>query len=280
MTPLPPPFVDPAWVRAQVTPPVLAEVRWDPGGRPDGAQSPLVPGAVVVDLDADLSAPASAAEGRHPLPTPEAFAAAMERLGIGDAAVTVAYDNAGGVFAARMVWMLRAIGVPAALLDGGASVWSGSGTSRPPASARFRPRAWPAELLVDADLCVRHDGPVLDARPGERFRGDPHPLDPRPGHIPGAVSVPSRENVDDHGRLRPDHELRARFEAAGVEEAADVVCYCGSGVTACHNLLTMEQIGLGRGRLYPGSWSQYAADPTRTVQRGADDSAPGPAPAC
>ena len=230
---------------------VLVEVRRD--GTPGAGLS--------VDLDRDLAAPGSDADGRHPLPTPEAFAEALGRAGIGDDDAVVAHDDAGGVFAARLVWMLRATGADAALLDG---VPGAPGRLRAPVART--PRPWPADLLAGPQDVLDERLVLVDARPRERFDGAPDPLDPRPGHLPGARSLPCRESLDETGRLRPDEELRERFVAAGVEPGADVVAYCGSGVTACHDLLVAEHLGLGRGRLYPGSWSQWASDPDRPAE--------------
>jgi len=171
-------------------------------------------------------------------------------------------------------WMLRVTGHEAALLDGGLDAWRGpletASAVREPAD--FTAREWPAERLVDIDevgaIAETSAGPVLiDARQRERFEGEPDDLDPQAGHIPGALSVPCRENVDAEGRLLPVKALRARFDFG--PERTDVISYCGSGVTACHNLLAMEQAGLGPGRLFPGSWSQWSRDPARPVQTGA-----------
>lgn len=222
--------------------------------------------AEAIDVDADLSAPATDADGRHPLPTPEAFAAAMAAHGIGDGDVVVAYDDRGGVIAARLVWMLRALGESAALFNG-PPIASPAGGEH--GGSVFTPRPWPAEALASLEDVLAPQVPLIDARPGERFRGDgpPNPLDPRPGHIPGARSLPVLEHLDAEGRLLGDDELRARFADAGVT-GPGFISSCGSGVTACHNLLVAEHLGLGPGRLYPGSWSQYAADPERPVALG------------
>lgn len=246
---------------------VVADCRWYLDGRSvrDAYRAGHIPGAVFVDLDVDLVGPTGEGTGRHPLPTPEAFAATLGRLGITPADTIVAYDDAGGVMAARLVWMLRSIGVASALLDGGLSAWDGElsteDTVLPPVD--FAPRPWPAELLADIDDASDHATLVVDARPAERFAGEGPDIDPRSGHIPGAVSVPCRENVDGDQRLLPLDTLRERFVSAGVTAdrvaAGEVINSCGSGVTACHNLLAMEALGLGRARLYPGSWSQYAA---------------------
>lgn len=245
-----PPFVDQDWLAAHRDAVVVALVRRGP----DDPQP--VTGAVGVELEGVLSGPDTGTTGRHPLPDPASFAAALSAVGIGDGSTVVAYDVVGGVFAARLVWMLRAVGVAAALLDGG----------QPPAAdvpapgpAVLTPRPWPAGRL--ADLLDGRDGAdvLLDARPRERFSGAPDPLDPRPGHVAGAVPLPARESLGEDGRLLPDPVLAQRFADAGVTPDADVVAYCGSGVTACHTLLVMEHLGLGQGRLYPGSWSQYGA---------------------
>jgi thiosulfate/3-mercaptopyruvate sulfurtransferase len=191
------------------------------------------------------------------------FAAGLSALGIGDDDTVIAYDDAGGVMAARLVWMLRVLGHDAALLDGGLLAYDGPlETETPPrAPAQFSARAWPKDRLATIDDAADSANVVIDARQRERFRGDEEPLDPRAGHIPGAHSVPARENVDANGRFLGVEELRAKLAAAGVVPGAAVVSYCGSGVTACHNLLAIEHAGLGEGRLYPGSWSQWSHTP-------------------
>jgi thiosulfate/3-mercaptopyruvate sulfurtransferase len=264
------PVVDAAWVAERRDAVVLADVRWYLDGRSGRAayDGGHVPGAVFVDLEAWLSAPAAAEAGRHPLPEPERFARGMAALGIGDADTVVAYDDAGGVIAARLVWMLRVTGHEAALLDGGIGAWEGAlettPASRPPAT--FTPAPWPPERLATIDDAADPASAVLDARPRERYLGAPDALDPRAGHIPGARSLPARENVDATGRLLPVPELRRRLADVGVTSAERVVSYCGSGVTACHTLLAIEHAGLGHGRLYPGSWSQWSRDPSRPVE--------------
>jgi thiosulfate/3-mercaptopyruvate sulfurtransferase len=268
-----PPIVDGAWLDANRDA-VVADVRWyldDRDGRA-AYDAGHIPGAVFVDLDADLAAAGSPAAGRHPLPAPEDFAAAMERLGIGDDDTVIAYDDEGGVMAARLVWMLRATGHEAALLDGGIGAYDGPlETARPEAEAkRFTPRPWPADRVASIDDAADPANVVLDARQRERYLGEPNALDPRAGHIPGARSLPARENVDAEGRLLPVDDLRRRLAAVGVDGAAPIVSYCGSGVTACYNLLVAEHAGLPAGRLYPGSWSQWSSDPDRPVETGED----------
>jgi thiosulfate/3-mercaptopyruvate sulfurtransferase len=261
-----PPVVDAAWLAAHREEVVLADVRWYLDGRSGRAayDAGHLPGAVFVDLDSVLAGPADAGTGRHPLPDPQVFADGLSALGIGDGDAVVAYDDAGGVIAARLVWLLRAVGADAAVLDGGIGAVGGDRSTTPPQrpSARFSPRPWPAGRLADADEVARSaadpGGTVLDARDAPRYRGEVEPVDPRAGHVPGARSLPTRGHLDDDGRLLPVTALRERFAAAGVTAGARVVSYCGSGVTACHNLLVLEHAGLGQGRLYPGSWSQWS----------------------
>jgi thiosulfate/3-mercaptopyruvate sulfurtransferase len=257
-----PPVVDADWLADHADEVVLADVRWYLDGRSGRAayEAGHLPGAVFVDLDEWLAAEPSAAEGRHPLPDPEVFARGMGLLGIGDRTTVVAYDDAGGTIAARLVWLLRVTGHEAALLDGGLSAWPGplslASVVREPAA--FASVPWPAERLAGiSDLSgAQH---LVDARQGELFRGEVEPVDARPGHIPGAESLPCRESLDVDGRFLPVDELQSRLAAIGISAGDDVVSYCGSGVTACHNLLMLELVGYGAGRLYPGSWSQYAA---------------------
>jgi thiosulfate/3-mercaptopyruvate sulfurtransferase len=266
------PVVDHEWLRAHGDRVVLADVRWYLDGRSGRAayESGHLPGAVFVDLDQVLAGPPSPAEGRHPLPDPETFAAGLAALGIGDDDTVVAYDDAGGTNAARLVWLLRIIGHDAALLDGGLTGYDGglerTTTHRPPVT--FTRHPWPADRMAGLDETVAGSAVVLDARDRARFRGEVEPVDPRPGHIPGARSLPCRENVDGSQRFLPVSDLRERFAAVGVAEGTPVIAYCGSGVTACHTLLAMDHAGLGRGRLYPGSWSQYSSDPDRPAALG------------
>ena len=194
----------------------------------------------------------------------------MARVGIGAGDHVVAVDHAGGVLAARLVWMLRVTGRDAALLDGGlrdddvipAHPAGGSGPPAVPPPAV----PWPDDLLVGSDDVSDPARIILDARPRDRYLGAPDPLDPRPGHLPGAISLPCRDNLDADGRLLPDDVLRRRLNALGDDGSTPVVSTCGSGVTACHTLLVREHLGLPAGLLYPGSWSQWAADPSRPVE--------------
>ncbi len=266
-----PPIVDRPWL-AEHPEVVFPDVRWYLDGRSGRAayERGHLPGAVFVDLDAALAAPASPALGRHPLPAPEVFARELGAAGIGDGDVVVAYDDAGGTVAARLVWMLRVTGRSAALLDGGITADEPGLTAGTEHRPQARPTAvpWPPAALVDADRLASPGVVLLDARDAARYRGDVEPVDPRAGHVPGARSLPARETLGADGRLLPVEELRERFAAAGVTPGGDVVAMCGSGVTACHTLLALEHAGLGGGRLYAGSWSQWSSDPRRPAATG------------
>jgi thiosulfate/3-mercaptopyruvate sulfurtransferase len=258
-----PPYVDQAWL-ADHPQAVLADVRWyldGHSGRLEYAKGHL-PGAVFVDLDRWLAAPAAPGLGRHPLPEPSVFAEGMSSLGISDADVVVAYDDDAGACAARLVWMLRSTGHDAALLDGGITAWQGPLTTEVPhrPQAAFTTAPWPTELIATIDDL---GDVIIDARAGERYRGEVEPVDARPGHIPGAQSLPCRSNVGPDGRLLPEAELRTRFGTL----TGPWVSSCGSGVNACQNLLVAEHLSLPRGRLYVGSYSQWAAT-DRPVETG------------
>lgn len=273
--------MQPAWLRAHLGDPAIvpADVRWHPEGDARSAyRSRHLPRAVFVDADADLAGtPFVDGPGRHPLPSPEVFAATMAAIGIGDEHAVVVYDDALGSSAARLWWMLRVTGRAAALLDGGLRAWTGEVEAGdvPRAPASFSPRPWPRDRIVDAAgvaAAIRAGAsPVLDARSVERYRGEEEPIDPVAGHIPGARSAPWADTVDpDTGRLRPRAALRQRFEALGVRPDSDPVAYCGSGITATLDLLALEVAGLGGGRLYAGSWSDWVSDPGRPVATGGD----------
>jgi thiosulfate/3-mercaptopyruvate sulfurtransferase len=270
------PFVEPEWLREHRDEVVLADVRHYLDGRPGRAayESGHIPGAVYVEMGTVLSEPHDDdSRGRHPLPTPERFAGGLAELGIGDGDTVVAYDDAGGVIAARLVWLLRAIGHDAALLDGGIDAWKDeleSGDPQARAAAHFTPVPWPQDRLAAIDELESTTDVMIDARDRERFAGGPDPVDPRSGHIPGARSVPTREHLDEQRRIAQPDQLRATFERAGITPGTPVISYCGSGVTACHNLLALERAGLGPARLYPGSWSEWSRDPSRAVATGAD----------
>lgn len=275
------PIVDIEWLSAHRHEIVLADVRWYLDGSPGAAayERGHIPGAVYVELEDVLAAPADPGRGRHPMPDPETFAQGLGAAGIGEHDTVIAYDDAGGVIAARLVWMLRAIGASAALLDGGLAAWSGSLESGPAIRrrARFTARPWPVERLAGIDEVAaisasRPERPgsavLVDARDRVRYAGGPDPVDPRSGHIPGARNAPARENLGADGRMREVAELRRRYGEIGIANGADVIAYCGSGVTACHDLLAIEHAGLGAGRLFPGSWSQWSRDPERPIETG------------
>lgn len=268
-----PPFVSAAWLEANLGTVVVADLRWFLDGR-DAHAAYLeghLPGAVFVDLDADLAGAPSVAGGRHPLPSPEAFAAAMSRHGIGDGDRVVAYDQGPGAIAARLVWMLRVTGHDAAVLDGGIAAWPGpleAGPSAASVRGDFTAVPWPEDRFVDADGVAEAVGRgvvVIDARAAERYRDDIEPVDARAGHVPGAVNLPFDGNLRD-GLLLPVTSLRERF-AAAAGDGDEPIVYCGSGVTACHDVLAMEAAGI-RARLFPGSWSAWSADPARPVASG------------
>ena len=240
-----------------------------------------LPGALYLHLDRDLCGAKYSADGafrgRHPLPERAAFAATLGRVGITPASRVVAYDAQGGMYAARLWWMLRWMGhADAAVLDGGRMAWLAAGgrveagTPVPGAAPPYPDRA-PQMASVDASTLARELGRValIDARAAERFRGDVEPLDRAAGHIPGALNRFFKTNLDDAGRFRPRTALRADFDALlGQRPATAVVHQCGSGVTACHNLLAMEHAGLPGSALYAGSWSEWSADPARPVATG------------
>ncbi|HEY5875806.1 MAG TPA: sulfurtransferase [Ilumatobacteraceae bacterium] len=261
---------------------VVADVRWYLDGRSGRAafEAGHIPGAVFVDLDNDLSGHGqSPTAGRHPFPTPIAFARAMSQLGIGDDTPVIAYDDSGGGTAGRLVWMLRVLGHDAALLDGGLQAWTGdleqgAGAAPKPGPATFTVRPWPADRFAAADdtaaLARADDAVVLDARAADRYRGETEPIDARAGHIPGAANAPWAGNLEStHGRFRAPAELAAHYAQAGARRGSTVVCYCGSGVSACANLLGLERAGIDGARLYVASWSGWSSDPEREVATGA-----------
>ena len=237
-----------------------------------------IPGAVYADLNRDLSGPKSGTNGRHPLPDPLALAQTFSRLGITSGVQVVAYDQDNAMFASRLWWMLRWLGHDTvAVLDGGFAKWTAEG--RPTASGRERRAAREFHASARADMSVgvtavashvgAADWRLVDARAPERFRGEIEPLDRTPGHIPGATNHFFQGNVCDDATFRSPEELRARWKESLGDVAPDrVVCYCGSGVTACHNLLALEHAGMKGAKLYAGSWSEWSSDPSRPVERG------------
>lgn len=262
---------------------VILDVRWALGvetGHADYRAGHL-PGAVYVDLPAELAAPGSPAAGRHPLPDPSRFAAAVRRWGVNDGDAVVAYDAVGGTSAARAWWLLRHAGIEdVRLLDGGLQAWvrdggtletgenipapgnAAAGWGHMPVATLEDVRGWPA------------DGMLLDARAAERYRGETEPIDPRAGHIPGAVSAPTMGNLDEAMSFLPPERLRERFGALGQAGASGpIAVYCGSGVSATHQIAALESAGR-TAALYPGSWSQWSADPHLPAATGADPGNP------
>ena len=276
------PLVDATWLAAHLDDPdvLVADVRWylDGCSGRDAYDAGHLPGAVFVDLDTVLAADPSTGAGRHPLPDPGVFAGSLGRLGIGEGATVVACDDAGGAIAARLWWMLRAVGQDAVVLDGGIAAWDGpleTGPGRERATVARTPVPWPSHRIAGEDEVAavsegRVDGVrLLDARAPERFAGKVEPVDARAGHIPGAVNAPVAGNLDpETGRFRPPEELRARYAGLLGEPPQHAIAYCGSGVTACHTLLALEVAGLPEGRLFPGSWSAWSARADRPVATG------------
>jgi thiosulfate/3-mercaptopyruvate sulfurtransferase len=255
----------------------IADCRWylddPPRGRAE-YESGHIPGSVYVSLDDDLTA--TEGPGRHPLAPPDAFAERFAGLGFGDAHRIVAYDTAGGAIAARMWWMLAGIGHGnVAVLDGGAAAWQGAGGELVPGADRYPATTLTVNaqpITIDSGTLERRLGSVtlIDARDGDRYRGEREPIDPVAGHIPTAINLPYKGNLQPDDHFSPPDALRARFAAAGAASGETIV-YCGSGVTACHDILAMEIAGLPAPTLYPGSWSDWG-ESGRAVATGA---APG-----
>jgi thiosulfate/3-mercaptopyruvate sulfurtransferase len=274
---------------------VLLDVRWalgDPHGHHHYLQAHL-PGAVFVDLAAELADPAVPERGRHPLPSPLRFQDAARRWGINNGDVVVAYDDSANMAAARAWWMLRNAGLgDVYLLDGGLAAWGAAGLPLeqgevvpPPGDVTLTDGRMPVmdaatvTAWTEQEQVPNHPQPdrlLLDARAGERYRGEFEPVDPRAGHIPGAVSAPTSGNVDSNGQFLPPAELRRRFEALGVTDDVEVGVYCGSGVTAAHQVAALELAGF-RAALYPGSFSEWSSNPLLPVVTGPGPGGDGPA---
>ncbi|MFE2856208.1 sulfurtransferase [Streptomyces lavendulae] len=256
-------------------PPVLLDIRWQLGG-PDqrpAYEAGHLPGAVYVDLDRELAGPPGSG-GRHPLPDPEAFGAVMRRAGVRSDAPVVVYDGGQGWAAARAWWLLGWTGHPdLRVLDGGLAAWTAAGgavtaDTPTPVEGDFKPNPGARGLLdADAAASLARTGLLLDARAGERYRGEVEPIDPVGGHIPGAVSAPTTENVGPDGLFLPAATLRERFARLGATGDTEVGVYCGSGVSGAHEVLALEVAGIGSG-LYAGSWSHWSSDPARPVATG------------
>ena len=264
---------DPAWI--------VCDCRHDlaqyDAGRAAYAKSHL-PGARFLHLDEDLSGPKTGINGRHPLPHPITFTLRLAALGIDNNKQIIAYDNSGGVYASRLWWMLRWIGHSnAAVLDGGFDAWVKAGQPVSDALPVVKPLRYNpnpnTQLAVNAQAVAANLGStalrVVDARSADRFRGENETLDPVAGHIPGAINRFFKNNLGDDGRFKPADTLKQEFTSLlNGQPAASVVHQCGSGVTACHNLLAMEVAGLNGSRLYPGSWSEWVGDRKRPVATG------------
>ncbi len=280
------PLVTAGWLEAHIDDPqvIAADVRWylkDKRGI-DAYRAGHIPSACFVDVDRDLSSPPGPGRpGRHPLPSTDQFAAVLARIGFEPGNVVVAYDDTGGTTAARLWWLLRYFGLDAGrVLDGGIQAWVGSGrpletTTASRSSAEPVPLVARLGMVVDKErvrqLSIRGEGLVLDARAAERYEGRVEPIDPRPGHIPGAKSAPFSANLTSPaGYFRPKTELGRHYAAMGAETARPIVAYCGSGVTACHDLLALSLIGRDDALLYEGSWSEWADDPALVAAIGKD----------
>lgn len=310
----------------------LLDVRWALDGSKGRStyRAGHIPGAVYVDLESELAAPASPQAGRHPLPPPEEFAATLRRAGVDDGMRIVVYDDTDGAPSGRLVWMLRALGHDAAVLSGGLAAWTGGADASPhdleigdpthsPAAGNVTAREWSSAVIATIDEVAAAStaagsaaaepaaagpaaagpaaagsaaaGPaasgssgaesagagssdaaetplIIDARAAARYRGETEPVDPRAGHVPGAVNLPYPGNLDEEGRFLPPPALRERFESVGAREDREIIVYCGSGVTATHDILALQRAGFTKVRLFPGSWSQWSADPTRPLETG------------
>lgn len=275
------PLVTTGWLAERLGDPSLriADVRWylDPSKRGrDAYAAGHIPGAVFLDVETDLAAPGGrrgGPTGRHPWPSPEQVARVMGAAGIGDDTTVIAYDDQSGATAARLWYLLLAHGHErVAVLDGGIRKWTAEGRPLETVVPSVHPRTFaarldPAFLVPKDELVPTHPQRlVLDARAPERYRGETEPIDPRAGHVPGARNAPFGENLtaDPVPVFRPPDELRARYAELGAAERTPVV-YCGSGVTACHDLLALRIAGL-RGQLYPGSWSEWSSDESLPVE--------------
>jgi thiosulfate/3-mercaptopyruvate sulfurtransferase len=258
----------------------LLDVRWRLGGPPgrEEYRAGHIPGAIYVDLDDELAAPAGPGVGRHPLPPLPDLQAAARSWGLRSGETVVAYDDAGNLSAARAWWLLRWAGLTGVhLLDGGLGAWKAAGL--PVATGDEKAEPGDVDLVagslpsVDPDgaaALVAAGGLLLDARAGERYRGEVASVDPEPGHIPGAVSAPTAENLTAAGTFLDQKELAERFAALGARPGRPIGVYCGSGVTAAHEIAALAIAGIENVTLYPGSWSQWATLPDRQIATGAD----------
>ncbi|GAA1810434.1 sulfurtransferase [Luedemannella flava] len=272
-------LIDAATLAAQLAephPPTVLDVRWRLGGPPgrDAYRAGHVPGAVFVDLDAELCGPPGAG-GRHPLPDPDALQRVLRAAGVRAGHPVVAYDDGDGQAASRLWWTLRWAGHDdVRVLDGGFAAWTAQ--DRPVTDEEVTPPAGDIEVrpgglpVVDAAgaVALADAGVLLDARVAPRYRGETEPVDPVAGHVPGAVNLPVGELSGPDGRLKPVADLAAAFSAAGVDSDRPVGAYCGSGVTAARTVLALHAAGRTDAALYVGSWSNWVADPDRPVATG------------
>jgi thiosulfate/3-mercaptopyruvate sulfurtransferase len=239
-----------------------------------------IPGARFADLNTDLAGPVTARSGRHPLPPAEAFAQRLGWLNVGNDSQVVAYDEANGSFAARAWWMLRWLGhSEVAVLEGGFQAWVAAGgalqAGDPPVGTRhFTPRVDASAVLSAEQVAAALKDSqrlLVDARAAERYAGSLEPIDAIAGHVPGAVNLPFTGNLAPDGRFLPSDELRRRWQQRLAGRSPEqLIAMCGSGVTACHNLLSLEVAGLPGAKLYAGSWSEWIRDPNRPVKLGSD----------
>lgn len=268
--------------RAAGEPLRLLDVRWRLD-QPNGHAEYLaghIPGAVYVDLDTQLARKGAATEGRHPLPSVETLQEAVRSWGVSDGDRVVVYDDAGSAGAARAWWLLRYAGLEdVRVLDGGLAEWVAEGnaleTGEVAVSAGTATLSYGHLPVLDIDGAAAFpaEGVLLDSRAPERYRGEVEPMDPRAGHIPGAVNAPSTDNVDEQGRFLPASRLRSRFSELGIADGTPVAAYCGSGITAAQNVLALELAGFD-GVVYPGSWSEWSNHPDRPVAVGGEPGDP------
>ncbi|GAA1482612.1 sulfurtransferase [Gordonia sinesedis] len=256
-------------------PPVVLDVRWklgDDQGR-DHYRAGHIPGAVYVDLETELADPPSPERGRHPLPEVRRLQESARRWGVDGTAPVVVYDDTGNLAAARAWWLLRWGGHPdVRLLDGGLDAWRAAGLRI--STGDTAPRPGTVTLIgggmpvADIDEVAATPGPLVDARAAERYRGETEPVDPRAGHIPGAISVPTADNLTADGHFLPADALRERFAEYGITSGGPAaIAYCGSGINAAHEIAALEIAGVPAA-LYGGSWSQWSADPARPAATG------------
>lgn len=279
---LPGPIVSAAWVSEHAAHPDLriVDLRWSLAGPPGHElyAAGHIPGAIFLDLDHDISAPRGVGPGRHPIPEPTRLEQVLSERGIGDGHAVVAYDDAGGTVASRLWWLYEHFGHTgtAAILDGGIPAWTDAGGVLTTAAPDHAPATWTARApraddVVDAAIVdarrLDPDTLLLDVRAPERYRGEVEPIDPRAGHIPGAVSAPTAGTLRADGRLLPAEVLARRFHALGATNGRHVIVACGSGVNATQTILAMRLAGMDA-QLYEGSWSDWSSDPTRPAAIG------------